>query len=155
MAHHPLHHRLLGAIPANRPGPANLPHTRHLIPWCRVAGREPTPHGRFVCDLEATIETPGRPKVLGLTKDINTSGICVLTEIPVPAGNEVYLHLRLVLDGAQSDTLTIPARTLWLTRTEGHFQVGAAFGQMPVERWLRLDVILRFLYGEIAFEPST
>ena len=89
--------------------------------------------------------------MLGLAKDINTAGICVLTELPVPAGKEVSLHLRLVFDDATSDTLIVPARTLWLTRTEGHFQIGAAFAQLPADLWQRLDVLLRCLLGEIAF----
>ncbi|MBK8265894.1 MAG: PilZ domain-containing protein [Nannocystis sp.] len=119
-----------------------------------MGARQAPTSSRFVCDLETTLEVVGRPPVVGLAKDINAAGICVLTEIPVPAGQQINLHLRLVLDGAQSDILTLPARTLWLTRTEGRFQIGAAFAQMPVERWQRLDVILRFLFGEIAFEPT-
>ncbi|MCB9566332.1 MAG: PilZ domain-containing protein [Myxococcales bacterium] len=109
---------------------------------------------RFTCDLEATIEIIGRSSVPGLAREITTGGVCVLTELPVAPGSEVNLHLRLILERFESETLVIPGQILWSTRTEGHFQIGAAFGQMPVELWQRLDVLLRFLSGEIAFDPQ-
>lgn len=109
---------------------------------------------RFACDLEATIEVPGRPAVAGLAKEISTTGVCILTEIPVSPGSDANIHLRLILEWAESDTLTLPAQVLWSTRTEGHFQIGVAFGQMPVERWQRLDILLRFIAGEIALDPN-
>jgi len=109
---------------------------------------------RFACDLEATIEVPGRPPVAGLAREISTTGVCVLTEIPVSPGSDANVHLRLILEWAESETLTLPGQVLWSTRTEGHFQVGVAFGQMPVERWQRLDILLRFIAGEIALNPK-
>ncbi|MEZ4381443.1 MAG: PilZ domain-containing protein [Nannocystaceae bacterium] len=114
---------------------------------------QPPLNPRFACDLEATIEIAGRPAVRGLAAAISTTGVCVLTEIPVSPGSDANVHLRLILEWAESDTLTVPAQVLWSTRTEGHFQVGAAFGQMPVELWQRLDILLRFLAGEIALDP--
>lgn len=127
---------------------------RSLLGSHPVSARENAINPRFVCDLEAVVEVIGRQTVRGLVRDISGSGLCVLTDIPVPAGSETNVHLRLILDWAESETLTLPARTLWLTRTSGHFQVGAAFGQMTVERWQRLEVLLRFLLGEIALEPA-
>lgn len=109
---------------------------------------------RFACDLEATLEVVGRPAVVGLAREISTTGICILTETPVSPGSDTNVHLRLILDWAESETLTLPAQILWSTRTEGHFQIGVAFGQMPVERWQRLDILLRFIAGEIALDPN-
>ncbi|MEZ4454806.1 MAG: PilZ domain-containing protein [Nannocystaceae bacterium] len=120
-----------------------------------MSAREAPINPRFVCDLEAIVEVIGRQTVQGLVRDISGSGLCVLAPIPVPASSETNVHLRLVLDWAESETLTLPARTLWLTRTSGHFQIGAAFGQMTMEKWQRLEVLLRFLHGEIALDHAS
>lgn len=120
-----------------------------------MSAREPPINPRFVCDLEAVIEVIGRQTVRGLVRDITGSGLCVFAQIPVPAGSETNVHLRLVLDWAESEALTLPAHTLWLTRTSGVFQIGAAFGQMTMEKWQRLEVLLRFLHGEIALDQAT
>ena len=109
---------------------------------------------RFACDLEATIDVAGRPAVTGLAREISTAGVCIFTEIPVSPGSDANIHLRLILEWAESETLILPGQVLWSTRTGGHFQIGAAFGQMPVERWQRLDILLRFIAGEIALNPQ-
>lgn len=109
---------------------------------------------KFVCDLEAIIEEPGRNPISGRTYDLTASGISVYTDRPVAQRTEVTLGLRLVLDWAESDTVEMSGRVMWCTPIGEEFQLGIAFNQMPVTRWQHLDVLLRFLRGELSLDGN-
>ncbi len=108
-------------------------------------------HPRFACDLEAMIETEGSMMLDGRTVDISATGIAVTAAAHVRPGNDVILHLRLLLEGVTSDPLPIPARIVWSTPTQGQYQLGAYFrdGEFAPASRKGLEVLLRFLSGEL------
>lgn len=92
----------------------------------------------------------GGTKITGRTVDLSYSGICVLAEETVPTGELVQFDLRLVLPGAESDTLSVRGTVVWSTPCRGKFQVGARFQRDMTDDQLRkLDVVLRALSGEL------
>lgn len=78
----------------------------------------------------------------------------MVADRPVALRTEVNLGLRLLLDWAESDTLQLSGRVMWCTPVGDNFQIGVLFNQMPVSRWQNLDVLLRFLRGELALDGS-
>jgi len=86
--------------------------------------------------------------------DLSAVGISLFAQRPVATQTEVALGLRLVLEWAESDTLPVSGRVMWCTPLGDNFQIGVAFNQMAVTQWQRLDVLLRFLRGELSLEGS-
>jgi Tfp pilus assembly protein PilZ len=85
------------------------------------------------------------------TVDISFAGICVNAVAAVLPGKDVQFSLKLILEGLNSDSLTIPGRVAWCTPTEGQFQIGACFRERDMNDTTRngLGVLLRFLSGEL------
>ena len=85
------------------------------------------------------------------TVDISYAGICVTTAASVQPGKTVDFSLKLLLEGVEADSLTVPGKIVWCTPTEGQFQIGAAFSDNELSPGARngLDVLLRFLSGEL------
>ena len=107
-----------------------------------------------MCDLEVVIEEPGRSPIKGRMYDLSAAGISLFAQRPIATQTEIGLGLRLVLEWAESDTLPVAGRVLWCTPVGEGFQIGVAFNQMAVSQWQRLDVLLRFLRGELSLEGS-
>ena len=103
---------------------------------------------RFAVDMEALIEGEQGLTLDGRTIDISRNGICLLTAAAIPAGSQVRLRLRLLMEGIDVDALELSARVVWCTASEGEFQLGASFE--PLEDDGRsLEVLLGFLSGEL------
>lgn len=106
-------------------------------------------HDRFVCDLSVELDT-GRGRISGRIRDITEAGLCCTIGDPIGAGTTVTAHLRLVFDWGTSEPLTLLGQVLWLTPTEGQYQVGVAFSQPTPDVQHRLDVLLKILFGQIS-----
>lgn len=136
--------------PTPQPAAARYP----AAEFARLPGLPKRPAKKFVCDLEVVLEEPGRSSITGRMHDLSGSGISVVADRPVALRTEVNLGLRLLLDWAESDTLQLSGRVMWCTPVGDNFQIGVLFNQMPVSRWQNLDVLLRFLRGELALDGS-
>lgn len=114
-------------------------------------------HTRFACDLDVSLETGNGMRLDAKTVDVSQSGIAVITAASVGAGADVTFHLRLKLEGVESDTLSLPSNVVWCTATRGEFQVGAAFRDPVLTEKQRsgLDVLLRFLSGELGLDNAS
>ena len=109
---------------------------------------------RFACDVEAKIDVEGQETIDARAVDISFSGLCVMGTAPVVPGTRVTVQLRLIFDRAHTDALPLPGTIVWSTRVTGGHQIGAKFdSDMDSVTWTRLDVLLRFLAGDIELEP--
>lgn len=104
---------------------------------------------RFVCDLDVELDT-GRARIPGLLRDITESGMCCTVATPVAAGSNVTSHLRLVLEWGMSEPIAVFGQVVWLTPTEGHYQIGVAFSAPTPDVRQRIDVLLKVLTGQIS-----
>ena len=109
---------------------------------------------RFACELEARVFEPGAPaRALGTpvsTVDLSMSGICLQGPAAIERGETFDIELRLSRGHAISEPLRLSARAVWVTRVAEAHQVGAAFlDDLPALAWTRLDVMLKFLRGEL------
>lgn len=107
---------------------------------------------RFVCDLDVELDT-GRMRVAGRIRDIHDHGLCCVAADPIQAGATVTAYLRLVLEWGMSEPIAVLGQAVWLTPTEGEYQVGVAFSPMTPDVAQRLDVLLKVLFGQISL-PS-
>lgn len=106
-------------------------------------------HDRFVCELAVELDT-GKTRIPGQIRDISETGLCCTIADPIGAGINVTAHLRLVFEWGTSEPLALFGQVLWLTSTEGQYQVGVAFSQPTPDVWHRLDVLLKILFGQIS-----
>lgn len=104
---------------------------------------------RFVCDLAVELDT-GRSRIPGRIRDITDAGLCCTIDDPIGAGISVTAHLRLVFEWGMSEPLALFGQVLWLTPTEGKYQVGVAFAKPTPDVWQRLEVLLKILFGQIS-----
>ncbi len=106
---------------------------------------------RFACGVAGEIELDGGARVPARTQDISYSGICVVAQDPIAPGTAVQFHLRLVMEWAESDALSLPGQIVWSTRVRDGHQVGARFdpSRMTDAAWQQLDLFLRFLAGDL------
>jgi hypothetical protein len=100
---------------------------------------------RFAIDVEATLALDGQP-LRARTRDISSSGICLITERPVAAGAIVPVELVLAFgDDAYSEPLALSARIVWCTNLDGTYQVGAMFDEITDQQEGFLEVFLEYL----------
>lgn len=104
---------------------------------------------RFVCDLDVELDA-GRGRIAGRIRDINDVGLCCTIPDPIQAGANITAHLRLVLEWGMSEPIAVLGQIVWLTPTEGHYQVGVAFATPTPDSRQRLDLLLKVLYGQIS-----
>lgn len=104
---------------------------------------------RFVCDLDVELDT-GRGRIPGRVRDITEAGLCCTVADPVAAGVNVTVYLRLVLEWGMSEPIAVFGQVMWLTPTEGQYQVGVGFSAPTPDVWQRLDVLLKVLFGQIS-----
>jgi hypothetical protein len=112
-------------------------------------GSERRAHPRFACDLDVEVSAGGATTLNARTIDISRNGICMVVPAAIPPGSDVTLGLRLLFEGAESDLVQLPAKTVWCTDTEGSFQVGAVFSGLTPQGGQSLDVLLKFLSGQV------
>lgn len=118
-------------------------------------GRERRAYKRFACDVEAVLEVPDRDSVDARAIDISFSGMCMMAEEHIPPGTRTTVQLRLIFERAHTDALPLPATIVWSTGVTGGHQIGVKFdADMDSVTWTRLDVLLRFLAGDVELEPS-
>ncbi|HEY8380015.1 MAG TPA: PilZ domain-containing protein [Nannocystis sp.] len=103
---------------------------------------------RFACDLAVELDT-GRARLPGRILDIADAGLCCTIDAPIASGTSLTAHLRLVLEWGMSEPLAVFGQVVWLTPTEGRYQVGVAFSPPTPDVAQRLEVLLKVLFGQI------
>lgn len=102
------------------------------------------------------LDVSHREAVSARAIDISFSGICMMAEDHVPPGTRTTVNLRLIFERAHTDALPLPATIVWCTGVTGGHQIGAKFdADMDSVTWTRLDVLLRFLAGDVELDPSS
>lgn len=111
---------------------------------------------RFACDLEVTVEADGQSSTAGRAADISFSGLCLTAGSGISPGTQVILRVSLVLDRAHSDSLPLRGTVVWCTPLGDRFQLGARFDpDMDDSTWTKLDILIRFLTGELDLDPTS
>ena len=83
------------------------------------------------------------------------SGVCLESPEPVAVGESFDIELSLERGDMSSEPLRLSARAVWGTSVPGGVQVGAAFHHdLPALTLTRLDVLLKFVRGELSFPGS-
>jgi hypothetical protein len=122
----------------------------------RAVGAERRGYKRFACDVEAILDLHESEPVEARAIDISFSGICMMAEDHIRPGTRASVRLRLIFERAHTDALPLPATVVWCTSVTGGHQIGAKFdADMDSVTWTRLDVLLRFLAGDVELEPTT
>jgi hypothetical protein len=120
-----------------------------------VPSAERRENPRFACDLAVTIEADGQASSAGRAADISFSGLCMTGESGISPGTQVMMRVSLVLDKAHSDSLPLRGTVVWCTPLRAGFQLGARFDpDMDDATWTKLDVLIRFLTGELEVDPT-
>jgi hypothetical protein len=110
---------------------------------------------RFACDLDVTIELQETGAIEARAVDMSFSGICVTADAHIKPRTPVKFLVRLVANGAHSDELPLAGTIVWCTALGDAYQIGGRFDPtMPDETWSKLDVLIRFLVGELAMTPD-
>jgi len=101
------------------------------------------------------VEAEGQSSTAGRAADISFSGLCLTAESRIPPGTHVTMHVSLILDTAHSDSLPLRGTVVWCTPLGSSFQLGARFdADMDDATWTKLDVLIRFLTGELDVDPT-
>jgi len=96
------------------------------------------------------------PGVKVRTIDLAMSGVCLESPEPVAVGESFDLELSLERGDMSSEPLRLSARAVWGTAVAGGVQVGAAFHKdLPALALTRLDVLLKFVRGELSLPGAT
>jgi hypothetical protein len=99
--------------------------------------------------MRATVSVDGQV-VSARTRDISRSGICLVSDTPIPRDTELTISLVLALStGTVSEPLRLLGRSAWCTAMFGKFQIGAKFVGIDAERRRFLDLFIRFIDGEV------
>jgi hypothetical protein len=84
------------------------------------------------------------------TRDLSRSGICLISDTPIPKDTELKVDLVLSLGtDTMSEPLIVTARAIWCTPLFGKFQIGAMFVKVDADRRRFLDLFMRFIDGEV------
>lgn len=109
---------------------------------------------RFVCDLDVELDA-GRTRVAGRGLDLTTGALSCTTRQKLEPGTAVQIQLRLVLEWGSSETLGLSGLVLWLTETEGLWQIGVQLTELGGDARQRLGVLLKVLTGSITLPAPT
>jgi hypothetical protein len=109
-------------------------------------------------DVKATVSIDGTT-ITARTRDLSRSGICLISDTPIPRDTELKVDLVLSLGSdTVSEPLVVTGRAIWCTPLFGKFQVGAMFVKVDGERRRFLDLFMRFIDGEVnpvGHEPAS
>jgi hypothetical protein len=102
-------------------------------------------------DVRATVSLADGRQVDCRTRDVSRTGICLIMNGPLPAGEILRLDLVLAFsEDAFSEPLVLPARVVWCTGIAQSYQVGAMFEEVSEEQDGYLDMFLQFLDGTLS-----
>lgn len=108
-------------------------------------------HPRFVVDVRARVSLRAGKRLDCRTRDVSRTGICLITETPMVAGEALRLDLVLAFgEDAFSEPLTLSARVVWCTPLSQSFQVGAMFDEITDEQDGYLEMFLQYLDGTLS-----
>ncbi|HEY0709905.1 MAG TPA: PilZ domain-containing protein [Polyangia bacterium] len=110
---------------------------------------------RFAVDVEATLDIKGQ-RLRARTRDISRSGICLITDQPIAAGQLLPVELVLAFgDDAYSEPLSLTARIVWCTNLDGNYQVGAMFDEVTDQQDGFLEMFLEYLDEALSPDEDT
>jgi hypothetical protein len=107
---------------------------------------------RFVCDLDVELDT-GRARVFGRGIDLADGALSCTAKAPIDPGTTVQIQLRLVLEWGSSETVAVSGHVLWMTETEGAYQLGVMLTELTGDARQRLAVLVKVLTGAISLPP--
>ena len=109
-------------------------------------------------DVKATVSIDGQT-ISARTRDLSRSGICLISDTPIPRDTELKVNLVLSLGtDTVSEPLIVTARAIWCTPLFGKFQIGGMFVNVDGDRRRFLDLFMRFIDGEVnpvGHEPAS
>ena len=109
-------------------------------------------------DIKATVSIDGHT-IAARTRDLSRSGICLISDTPIPRDTELKVNLVLSLGtDTMSEPLIVTARAIWCTPLFGKFQIGGMFVNVDGDRRRFLDLFMRFMDGEVnpvGHEPAS
>src|SRR5687768_12381054 len=98
-----------------RSGQAKNAETRAGVRWCVPPSRA---HPRYALEIDAKI-TSGAEHFPARTRNVSKGGLSIITEQPLPVGNDVTVTIALVFDEqAMSEPLPLRGRVVWCTPLE-------------------------------------
>jgi len=108
-------------------------------------------HKRFSVEVEATVRTSTGIAVQAKTRDVSQTGICLISQEPVPPNDLLNVDLVLAFgDNAYSEPLALDARVVWCTKIGDAYQIGAMFEEVSEDQDNFLEMFLQFLDGTLA-----
>jgi hypothetical protein len=107
-------------------------------------------HPRFTVDVQANVRTSDGRKLPARTRDLSSSGICLITTHALAPREELLIDLILLIGPSSvSEPLPLRARVVWCTPISQAFQVGAMFERLSRKEHAFLEMFLRYLDGSI------
>jgi hypothetical protein len=107
-------------------------------------------HPRVHVDVQANIRTSDGRKLVARTRDLSRSGMCIISNSALAAGEQLRIELVLLLGpSSTSEPLALSARVVWCTPISGAFQIGAKFDSLSRKEAAFLDMFMRYLDGSI------
>src|ERR1044071_6245867 len=112
-------------------------------------------HPRYAHEAAITFYALDR-SISGRSRNVSRGGLCAELAEELPVGASIELDLQLVFqDNRQSEPLRLPARIVWCTAIDDHFQVGIQFLALHDETAADLQMCLRFLDDRGATQRSS
>lgn len=88
----------------------------------------------------------GTQETTGSSRNLSRGGLCADVPDQLPLGSDVDVEITLVFDdNSQSEPLRLPARVVWCTPFEDHFQLGVSFRPLDATRVEYLTLFLKYL----------
>lgn len=111
----------------------------------RQVSRPEREHPRYAHEAAITFQATDR-EVLGRTRNVSRGGLCAEVWEELAVGTSIEIDLQLVFsDERHSEPLRLPARIVWCTAIDDHFQLGVQFLPLHEETAADLQMFLRFL----------
>jgi Tfp pilus assembly protein PilZ len=103
-------------------------------------------HPRYALEIDAEIKL-GEEQIPARTRNVSKGGLCIVTEQPLPVGQDVTVTIALVFEEqTMSDPLPLRGRVVWCTPLEeGRYQVGATFVGLTGDQRVYVELFLRYL----------
>ena len=104
---------------------------------------------RKAIDVNATVSLDGKA-LTARTRDISRLGLCLVSDTEIPRSTNLGIRLVLSLgEHSMSEPLMVRGRAAWCTALFGKFQVGVMFVEVDAEQHRFLDLLMRFIDGDV------
>jgi hypothetical protein len=115
--------------------------------------RQEREHPRYAHEAAITFHAMDRA-IAGRSRNVSRGGLCAALSEEIPVGTSIEIDLQLVFDeDRHSEPLRLPARIVWCTAIDDHYQVGVQFLPLHEETAADLLMFLRYLDGRGGLQP--